>query len=572
MMPRQTFPSETVGEALLELLRARGVRCLFGGAPTSMLEAIAKKAAQGDTSFTGMLTPHEQTAVAMAHGYYAASGALQAVYLYSTVGTANALGGLINASRARIPMLVIAARSPISERPGVAGARDIHVQWAQESFDQGALVREYVKWDYELRNADQLEAVIDRAIEVAMAEPRGPVYLSIPREILAARLDSVAADVPARRIVDAKHYPDPARLAEAADLLCAAKNPVIVTSEVGRDPAARDALVELAQTGGFGVLEASPVYANFPPSHPCHLGYLFASQVREELVEADVVLVVESDVPWFEARTPMPGATRVIQLGVEPFYQRYPMRGFRCDVPIVADPEPALRGLARLVAERIDRSLAAARIAGHADRRRADRAALERGLAEEGLRTGISPAWASACIAQILSGDTVLVNEYPVDLRIAAPEAPGSYFGPSHAGGLGWGFAAALGVRAARPQATVVCALGDGSYHYAVPTSCHHVSAAQKLPLLVVVFDNGGWNEVRKSVLSVHPGGWAARQDPMPLVSFGCATDYRRIIEAFGGFGVTVDRSDALPAALRRALTVVREEGRQALVHVVCRG
>jgi len=564
------FPVETVGEAILELLRVRGVKYLFGGAPTSMLEAIAKKNAQGSGTLRGVITPHEQTAVAMAHGYYAATGELQAVYLYSTVGTANALGGLINASRSRIPMILIAARSPISERPGVVGARDIHVQWAQESFDQGGLVREYVKWDYELRNADQVEAVIDRALEVATAEPRGPVYLSVSRELLAERIDSVSGDIPSRRVVDAKPHPDPERLVEAADLLAKAKNPVIITSEVGRDVAARAALVELAEAGGFGVLEASPVYANFPPSHPCHLGYVFASQTRRELVEADVVLVVESDVPWFEARTPMPESTRVIQLGIEPFYQRYPMRGFRCDVPLVADPVPALRDLARLVVDRVDRNVVSHRIADHENRRRVDRAELDRAVDEDVRKAGISFAWASKCVARLLSEKTVLVNEYPVDLRIAAPQAPGSYFGPSHAGGLGWALAAALGIRAARPTSTVVCTVGDGSYHYAVPTSCHQVSAAEKLPLLVVVFDNGGWNEVRKSVLSVHPDGWAAKQDPMPFVAFASETQYQKIVEAFGGYGVTVDRSAELPAALAHAMEVVEKEGRQALVHIVC--
>lgn len=570
-MARQTFAVETVGEAILELLRARGIRYLFGGAPTSMLEAISKKNAQGDQTLRGVITPHEQTAVAMAHGYYVATGEPQAVYLYSTVGTANALGGIINASRSRVPMILIAARSPISERRGVVGARDIHVQWAQESFDQGALVREYVKWDYELRNADQLEAVIERAIEMATAEPSGPVYLTVPRELLAARTDSVSTDVPSRRIVDAGRYPDPQRLEEAAELLVAAKRPVIITSEVGRDVAAREALVTLADAGGFGVLEASPVYANFPPSHSCHLGYVFASQTRQELAEADVVLVVESDVPWFEARVPMPESTRIIQLGVDPFYQRYPMRGFRCDVPLVADPAPTLRALARLVADRLDPSVASRRLGEHESRRQADRAALDRTIDEDARASSITFMWASACVARLLSDDTVLVNEYPVDLRIAAPDTPGSYFGPSHAGGLGWAFAAALGVRAARPASTVVCTLGDGSYHYAVPTSCHHVSAAEKLPLLVVVFDNGGWNEVRKSVLSVHPDGWAAKQERMPLVDFESETHYQKIVEAFGGFGVTVRDPGELPAALERAMQVVRNEGRQALVHIVCR-
>jgi len=570
-MTRQTFPVETVGEAILELLWVRGVKFLFGGAPTSMLEAIAKSNAQGRDTLRGVITPHEQTAVAMAHGYYAATGELQAVYLYSTVGTANALGGLINASRSRIPMILIAARSPVSERPGVIGARDIHVQWAQESFDQGSLVREYVKWDYELRNADQVEAVIDRAIEVATAEPRGPVYLSVPRELLAQRIDSVSADVPYRRVVDAKRHSDPARLIEAAELLAAAKNPVIITSEVGREVEARAALVEFAEAGGFGVLEASPVYANFPSSHPCHLGYVFASQTRREIAEADVVLVVESDVPWFVARDPVPESTRVIQLGTEPFYQRYPMRGFRCDVPLVADPAPALRELTRLVVDRMDRGVASHRITEHENRRQADQIALDRAVDDDRHKTGITFAWASKCVAGLLSDDTVLVNEYPIDLRIAAPQTPGSYFGPSHAGGLGWAFAAALGVRAARPTSTVVCTVGDGSYHYAVPTSCHHVSAAEKLPVLVVVFDNGGWNEVRKSVLSVHPEGWAAKQERMPLVAFELDTHYQKIVEAFDGYGVTVHSSEELPAALAHAMEVVRKEGRQALVHVVCR-
>ncbi len=570
-MARQTFPVETVGEAILELLQVRGVKYLFGGAPTSMLEAIAKKNAQGSETLRGVVTPHEQTAVAMAHGYYAATGEPQAVYLYSTVGTANALGGIINASRSRIPVILIAARSPISERRGVVGARDIHVLWAQESFDQGALVREFVKWDYELRNADQLEAVLDRALEVATAEPCGPVYLTVPRELLAQPIDSVSADVPGRRAVAAKRHPDPQRVAEAVELLAAATKPVIVTSEAGRDVAARDALVALADAGGFGVLEASPVYANFPPSHPCHLGYVFASQTRQELAEADVILVVESDVPWFEARVPMPESTRVIQLGIDPFYQRYPMRSFRCDVPLVADPATALRDLARLVADRVDPTVASRRVAAHEKRRKADRAALDRAIQEDARKTGITFTWASECVARLLSDDTVLVNEYPVDLRIAAPQAAGSYFGPSHAGGLGWAFAAALGVRAARPKSIVVCTVGDGAYHYAVPTSCHLVSAAEKLPLLVVVFDNGGWNEVRKSVLSVHPDGWAAKLDRMPLVDFGRETHYPKIVEAFDGYGVTVHDADELPAALARAMQVVRNEGRQALVHIVCR-
>src|SRR5690606_38531800 len=101
-----------------------------------------------------------------------------------------------------------------------------------------------------------------------------------------------------------------------------------------------------------------------------------------------------------------------------------------CDVPIVADPESALQELARLVAERIAPSAAADRIAEHARRRSAARATLEQAIADDGRKEGITPTWASACVAQVLADDTILVNEYPADLRIAAPDAAGAYFGP----------------------------------------------------------------------------------------------------------------------------------------------
>ncbi|MEP1113534.1 MAG: thiamine pyrophosphate-binding protein, partial [Nitratireductor sp.] len=209
---------ETVGEAILDLLQLRGVDTVIGGAPTSMIEAFAKYGSQGKPAPRAILTPHEQTAVAMAHGYFAATGRPQAVYLYSTVGTANGVGGIINAARARVPMVILAARSPIAEQRDVAGARDIHVQWSQESYDQAAMVREYVKWDYEIRRPDQVADVIDRAFEVAMAEPQGPVYISIPRDVQAAALDEIRASAASRRITDARLMPDPARLDEAADL------------------------------------------------------------------------------------------------------------------------------------------------------------------------------------------------------------------------------------------------------------------------------------------------------------------------------------------------------------------
>src|SRR5207249_4992758 len=128
-------------------------------------------------------------AEAMAHGYAMVTGRPQAVMVHVIVGAANALAGIINASRVGVPMLFTAGRNPITEA-GLPGARNRPIHWAQESFDQAGLAREFVKWDYELRNFLQLETVVDRALAIASAEPQGPVYLTLPREVLSEAQES----------------------------------------------------------------------------------------------------------------------------------------------------------------------------------------------------------------------------------------------------------------------------------------------------------------------------------------------------------------------------------------------
>src|SRR5438034_4511376 len=171
---------ETTAEAYLELLAARGIDYFFGNAGTDfapIIEAYTRRRARGQLLPRPVTVPHEVPAVAMAHGYAMVTGRPQAVMVHVIVGTANALGGVINAARGGVPMLFTAGRNPITEA-GFRGSRERQIHWAQESFDQGAIVREFVKWDYELRNFAQLETVVDRALAVTQAEPQAPVYRS----------------------------------------------------------------------------------------------------------------------------------------------------------------------------------------------------------------------------------------------------------------------------------------------------------------------------------------------------------------------------------------------------------
>jgi acetolactate synthase I/II/III large subunit len=573
-MPTKTFRVETVAQAYLELLRDRGIDCFFANAGTdfaSIVDAFARFAIEGKPTPRPIVVPHEFVAVSMAHGYYMVTGRPQAVMVHVTVGTANGVGAVINAARTQVPVLFTAGRTPITEEGGLTGARDTHIHWAQESFDQAGMLREYVKWDYELRQPVQLEAVVDRALELAMAEPRGPVYLTLPREVLAQPLAELTISSPPRREVTSRRFPDPARIAEAADRLASARSPLIVTAELGRVRGAVDGLIALAEAGAFPVLEASPTYVNFPADHPCHAGWVFGSQDYPGLAEADVVLVIDCDVPWFPSRSRPADDATVIQLAVDPFYSRYPMRSYPCDVPVAAEPVVALPLLAEAVRRRVDPAAVSARLETLRAAHRARREAWDRAAAAEAAHTPIGFQWASRCIGEVLESDTIVVNEYPLDLRHAPPPGPGTLFGSPHSGGLGWGLGAALGAKLGAPEWTVIATVGDGAYIFGAPTAAHLAAQLHKLPFLTVIFNNGAWEAVERATRSVHPDGWAATTATFPLSGLWGAAHYEEIVRSFGGHGERVEDPAELPGALRRAIRAVREERRQAVLNVICR-
>jgi len=571
-MGKKTLQVETVAQAYLELLRDRGIDCFFANAGTdfaSIVDAFARAAAEGRAAPRPLAVPHEFVAVSMAHGYYLVTGRPQAVMVHVTVGTANGVGAVINASRAQVPVLFSAGRTPITEEAGLPGARDTHIHWAQEAFDQAGMLREYVKWDYELRQPGQLEAVVDRALELAMAEPRGPVYLTLPREVLAQPLGELTIASPPRRQAVSRRFPDPVRIEEAADRLARARNPLIVTAEAGRAPEAVAGLVALADAGAFPVLESSPAHVNFPADHPCHAGWIFGSQDYPAIAEADVVLVVDCDVPWFPARTRPGDDAVVIQLAADPFYSRYPMRSYPCDVPLAAEPAAALPLLAAAVRSRIDPASVSARRARLADAHRARREAWSRAALAEATRRPIGFQWASRCIGEALGPDAIVVNEYPLDLRHLPPFAPRAYFGSPHSGGLGWGLGAALGAKLGAPDRTVVATVGDGAYIFGAPSAAHLAARLHGLPFLTVIFNNGAWEAVERATRSVHPDGWAATTSSFPLAGLAPA-HYEEIVRGFGGHGERVEDPAELPAALGRALRAVRDGGRQAVLNVLC--
>ncbi len=562
-------PPDTVADVYLRQLAHRGIDCLFANAGTDfapIIEAYAKAQVTGSDTPRPVTVPHENVAIAMAIGHYLGSGRPQAVMVHVTVGTANALCGLMNASRGNIPVLMTAGRTPFTESGRVRGARSGENHWSQDMRDQGSLVREYVKWDYQLPHADILEASVDRAMTIAMSEPRGPVYLSLPREVLGS---------PAEPLVQAPgsycptaFAPDPDAIQTAARIIAEAKNPLIITTNGGRTAEEFEALGRFTDTFAIPLTQRKPRFMAISTDHPMHRGYA----PDDFIGEADAILVIECDVPWVPGKV-QPGADcKVVHIGVDPIFATYPLRGFRSDAALtggvpatLALLETALESYAtshaQVISERRER------IVAEREKQRAQWRAMP-----DAARTQqpMSPTWISYCINQIKGEDGIIVRELPLVLNQMDFTRPDCYFSPNWAAGLGSGLGVALGVKMTKPDQLVICVVGDGSYMFGTPLAAHYVSRAEDLPFLTIIFNNERWDAVRGSTRAMYPNGYAARSNAEPMTYFETGTRFESVVAAAGGYGERVEDPAELPAALKRAVHAVTQERRQAVLNIVC--
>jgi acetolactate synthase-1/2/3 large subunit len=387
----------TVADAYLAILADRGVDYLFANAGTDfapLIEAYAKATVNGTRTPKPITVPHENVAVAMAMGYYLKSGKPQLVMVHVNVGTANALCGVMNAWRSNIPILFSAGRTPFSETGGLAGNRSGEIHWPQELRDQGAILRECVKWDYQLPSGTVLESAIDRAINLACAEPKGPIYLTLPREVLAASAEGMTYQSPSRHRTASPPFPDPRAIEEAAALIARAQTPLIITSSAGRDEDDVAKLGELAEAFAIPVSQRKPRYVALPTDHPMHLGF----DPDGMLIAADLVIVIDCDVPWIPSKVrPRPDA-KIIHLGVDPLFSQYPMRSFECDLAIPGLLGATLGALIQALACHSGRARdhIESRRQRLAAERTAHRARAQERLAKARDAKPMSPAWINA--------------------------------------------------------------------------------------------------------------------------------------------------------------------------------
>ncbi len=550
-------------EAFLRALADHGTEYFFANPGTDfppIVEAFSRAKRTNAKVPKPVLVPHENLAVGMAHGAYLMTGHPQAVMVHVNVGTANTINNLTNLSRDRVPLILAAGRTPITEK-GSFGSRSRPIHWAQEMFDQAGMVRELVKWDYELRQPNQIGDMVARGVEVAMAHPRGPVYMVLPREPLSAPLSEPIAPMKPRAQA-AETHPDPKAIATLAEWIAAAERPLIVTATL--PAAAVPALAHLAERCAIPVVTHNPRTVCLPTGHAMHFGF----EPGVLLADADLVIVLESDVPWIPSLTHPQGGCRVAHVGEEPLYVRYPMRSFPSDLAVQAGPLNALEALTKAVEARLQMAepRIAARRARLTERMRTRRAQLAKDSAPT---AAISPEYLSRVIGETVGEDAIIVNEYPLRADHCAREKPGTLFALGPAGGLGWGFGAALGIKLAAPDRLVVATLGDGAYMFANPMVGHWVAANHGLPILAIVFNNSRYGAVRRATLSMFKDGAAGEDDGRTLAELGPSPAFEAMAKAQGAHAERVEKPADLPTALARARDVVVNERRQALLNVI---
>jgi acetolactate synthase-1/2/3 large subunit len=508
----------------------------------------------------------------MAHGYYNVTQKPQMVLVHTLPGTANALGGIINAQSANVPVLLVAGRTPITEGE-LRGGKSQNIHWRQESRDQGNIVREFVKWDYEVRTNQNLAAVVSRAFKIAMSEPRGPVYLTLPREWLCEALESTELSSDSL-VPSTKMQADDAALEQAAELLIAAERPLIVTKYLGRNPEAVPLLVELAELLAIPVVQQMS-YLNFPTDHPLYLGV----QTIQHSKEADVLFFIDTDVPWEPpSRRFIRADAKIIHLERDPLFTGIPGWGFPADLPITGCSEISLPALTSIVRSKLQKSKTKQ---NHFEERRKRIEAghhamwrqVEANIDAVKNEKPISPLWVSKCIGDVVDEKTIIVNE-TVTSKLADVihlNRPGSQFGTPLAGHLGWGLGAAIGVKLGAPQATVIAAEGDGSYMFCAPTACHFTAEKYRIPFLTVVYNNQAWNASLNAARGLFPDGVAQKTGNFPGTDLSPSPKFELTAQACGAYAERVEEPEALPGALNRALKVVREEKRQAMLNVICK-
>lgn len=483
--------------AFLALLQDEGITHLFGNPGTTELPIMHALAEH--PSLTYVMAMQESVVVSMADGFSRASGQLVAANVHVAPGLGNAMGALFGAKFTRTPMILTAGQQEQGHGLREPLLYDSLVRMAEP----------LVKWAIEVTRLEDLPRIVRRAAKIARTPPMGPVFISLPGDILNAEAE---LDLGARTDIDSAVRPNDNALMRLAQRILAARRPVMI---VGDELVSSNALAEaaeFAQTIGCPVLQQTiPFGAHFPSEHPCFIGALSRSQpkVRQVLSAYDLLIAFGTDPLRMSVDSPvdpLPDGMPIVQVGLIDWDigKNYPV-----EIAIRADVRETFSALTSLLQEAGGATLAetaARRIEAIAtDNWSARRRALVQTIETKSAQLPIDPDWLLLKTVEALPQNAIFVEE----ALTAAPLVPALLpyrdrygFHGLASGGIGWGLPGAVGASLANPGRPVVCFTGDGSAMYTIQalwTAAHH-----RLPVNVVLINNGGYRIIKQRLLSFH--------------------------------------------------------------------
>lgn len=561
------------GRAFLRAMERNGIDYVFsspGSEWPPLWEALADRSEGGASKLQYINCRHEALAVTMAAGYTKATRKPQLVLLHASVGPLNAAMALRAAHQERVPMLICAGESAaFGEDDRLA---DPGGQWLHDLCDLGGpadLLRRCVKWSERVLSSAVLVPSLERGLQIAQEPPSGPVLISVPFEWMmeGVRFNDVERPNQVVRATDT----DESAIQTAVALLLKAKRPVVVTEHSGREPDAVNGLVDLCEILGMAVMESyRPAFLNFPRNHPLYLAY-----DKQYLEASDLIVIVGAASPWYPANKGPGRDTNVLFIGEDFPYSRLPFWGYSVDLALVA---PVAATLKRIVEGVKGANEFASLRSAREERYRLAKEEHDRQVnisAEQARKRSaevpIDPRWLCYTLNQTLPADSIVVEETTVHRTLIQNmirrDQPMSYVSRV-TGGLGVGLGYALGVKLAMKGRPVFALLGDGAFHYNPAVACLGLAQEYQLPIIIVVFNNGRYLSMERSLLRYFPDGAAKRTG----IHFGSPIepnpDYRLLAEAYGGYGVRVENPGDIQGAVEEARKH-STRGRFSLIDVV---
>ncbi|MCH8063537.1 MAG: thiamine pyrophosphate-requiring protein [Chloroflexi bacterium] len=567
----RTVPVDYGAEGFVEMLNSNGVEYVFINSGTDTFpiqEAVTKFGELGRKTPKLVLCPDEATGIAAAHGHFMSSRKPQAVLVHVDAGTLQLGGGLHNAQRGRAGMVLFAGRAPYTFDGEMAGGKSLNIHWIQEQLDQAGAVRNFTKWDYELRRTENLQYVMQRAFQVAGSEPAGAVYMTLPREILMEPMSEMSVPPVERHGPATTPQADHHAIESAAEVLARAQSPLIITGQSGRNHSTVAAIVELAEAIGAPVV-SEPVYMNFPTDHPMFAG----GGVQPYLKDADVILAIDQDVPYIPNHgKPRPDAT-IIHIDMDPIKESIPLWVFPTDYLIQADSSKAIPALVDAVNGRLtqaDRARVDERFQIMKDRHDGRRREATDVALAHGKQSVITPQWLSYCINQAIDQDTIVLDECVTNSGSVSSyierTRPGTFF-KSGGSSLGWALGASLGAKLANPDKDVVNVVGDGAFIYGCPTSSLWTAAVYDAPFLSIIYNNQIHNAPKRALLDGISDSYSERTDKWVGMELSPSVEFAMLAQSCHAYGEKVEDPGDVPGALDRALNRLRD-GQPAVLDV----